>query len=383
MSSFIRRTTAASVLILSAVLAVSVQAGASPAASPGEPTPAASPHPSPGTSPTAAQVGAGWLGHQFKGRPFIRSNGKPDPGSTAEAILALAAAGVGATQAGAAVTWLESNFESYVSPSGTDPAGALATVILAAQAMGVDPTTFGGTGTANDLVTRLEDRNRRRDRTPACRLVQSHLQRCLPPGPGPHGPGQPGDRQRHHGGRRQLAQEPAVQRRWLGGLPVGHRPRSSLRRARPGHLHRTGHQLDLPGRRGPGGGGSHFRRQPHHLLRVGARMPTAASATSVLPASHPIPTRRARSSRPSSPWAGWARAPSPSPGEPRPCRPWPVFNSGCSVPKAHRGAYLFPPGKHPDLLATIQAVPGAAEVAFPLTARTLASGLPRPTCPAH
>ena len=50
------------------------------------------------------------------------------------------------------------------------------------------------------------------------------------------------------------------------------------------------------------------------------------------------------------------------------------FQLGCSAAKAHRGAFVYPGAKGPNLLATVQAVPGAAEVAFPLTARTLSSG---------
>jgi hypothetical protein len=59
-----------------------------------------------------------------------------------------------------------------------------------------------------------------------------------------------------------------------------------------------------------------------------------------------------------------------------------TFQLGCSAKASHRGAYVFPGGKGPNMVATLQAVPGAAEVAFPLKAQTLQPGLPKMTCPA-
>jgi hypothetical protein len=60
------------------------------------------------------------------------------------------------------------------------------------------------------------------------------------------------------------------------------------------------------------------------------------------------------------------------------------FQLGCSAPKAKRGAFAFQPKSDgalkPDLLATLQAVPGAAEVAFPLPAQTPTASLPRLVC---
>ena len=59
------------------------------------------------------------------------------------------------------------------------------------------------------------------------------------------------------------------------------------------------------------------------------------------------------------------------------------FQLGCSSPKAKRGAFTYPGEKGADLLATVQAVPGLAEVAFPLSAQKPASALPILQCPAH
>ena len=59
-----------------------------------------------------------------------------------------------------------------------------------------------------------------------------------------------------------------------------------------------------------------------------------------------------------------------------------TFQLGCSAKASQRGAYVFPGENGPNLIATLQAVPGAAEVAFPLTKQTLQRGLPKLTCPA-
>jgi hypothetical protein len=144
MSSFMRRATAATVVLLSVGWGASVPVSASPGR-----VSAAAP-----SQPTAAQTGAGWLGRQFTG-PFIATSGKANASFTTLAVLALAAAGVGRHQARAGIGWLEKNYQAYVSPGGVDDAGALAAVILAAQAMGTDPTAFGRK-TPTNLVTRLE-----------------------------------------------------------------------------------------------------------------------------------------------------------------------------------------------------------------------------------
>jgi hypothetical protein len=81
---------------------------------------------------------------------------KPSAGDTAEAILAMVAAGREAGDTKAAVFWLEHNFSSYVSQKGSDSPGALGTVVLAAVAAGASPTHFGGNAPSNDLVARLE-----------------------------------------------------------------------------------------------------------------------------------------------------------------------------------------------------------------------------------
>ncbi len=70
----------------------------------------------------------------------------PDTGNTADAVIALAAAGHKQSAAGA-LEWLKANSAQWAQGS---PAG-LGTLILAAHATGADPKSFGGT----DLVAAL------------------------------------------------------------------------------------------------------------------------------------------------------------------------------------------------------------------------------------
>ncbi|PRH76599.1 hypothetical protein C6N75_24695, partial [Streptomyces solincola] len=72
----------------------------------------------------------------------------PDFGNTADAVIALAAAGH-TEQAKPALTWLEKNAASWADQAG--PAG-YAQLILAAHAAGADARAFGG----DDLVARLD-----------------------------------------------------------------------------------------------------------------------------------------------------------------------------------------------------------------------------------
>ncbi|MFF3018728.1 prenyltransferase/squalene oxidase repeat-containing protein [Streptomyces sp. NPDC057939] len=100
----------------------------------------------------AAQGAAGYLAEALKkdGRLTAVTPGAdqptPDTGNTADAVIALAAAGHRQSAAGA-LEWLKGNSAEW---SKGNPA-ALATLILAAHATGTDPKSFGGT----DLVSAL------------------------------------------------------------------------------------------------------------------------------------------------------------------------------------------------------------------------------------
>lgn len=100
----------------------------------------------------AAQGGAGYLAEALKKDGHLTAltpgtdQSTADNGNTADAVIALAAAGHKQSAAGA-LEWLKGNTAEW---SKGNPAG-LATLILAAHATGTDPKSFGGT----DLVAAL------------------------------------------------------------------------------------------------------------------------------------------------------------------------------------------------------------------------------------
>ncbi|MGW6861975.1 prenyltransferase/squalene oxidase repeat-containing protein [Streptomyces xanthophaeus] len=100
----------------------------------------------------AAQGAAGYLAEALKKDGHLTAvtpgadQPTPDTGNTADAVIALAAAGHKQSAAGA-LEWLKANSAEWSKGS---PAG-LGTLILAAHATGTDPKAFGGT----DLVSAL------------------------------------------------------------------------------------------------------------------------------------------------------------------------------------------------------------------------------------
>lgn len=127
------------VLVLPAALALTgLTAGTALAAAP----PAAT---------KAASYGAGYLARHTT----AASGYGADVTATAQAVLALHAAGVGRAAATAGTTWLRGHLGAPVRSDGADNAGRLALVILAARAEGADVRHFGGNKPVNDLVTRL------------------------------------------------------------------------------------------------------------------------------------------------------------------------------------------------------------------------------------
>ncbi len=83
--------------------------------------------------------------------PSSTTPGQADLGSTANAILALASAGVDPAGAPAALAYMQGQVDNYVPQDGADGPGQLALLILDAHALGANPASFGGT----DLVSRL------------------------------------------------------------------------------------------------------------------------------------------------------------------------------------------------------------------------------------
>jgi hypothetical protein len=104
--------------------------------------------------PVPARAGARWLASQQSPLGFMPTapgSGVPSLSATAQTILALSAANVDPHGASLALSYMESNVDSYVTVDAADGPGQLALLILDAEALGVDPTTFGGT----NLVSRL------------------------------------------------------------------------------------------------------------------------------------------------------------------------------------------------------------------------------------
>ncbi|UFQ15355.1 terpene cyclase/mutase family protein [Streptomyces huasconensis] len=107
----------------------------------------------PDTASQAASNGTGFLlkllgkheDHLMSAMPGAKD--QPDQGNTADAVVALAAAGQ-SEQAGKSAEWLAKNSAAWAKQSG--PA-AYAQLVFAARAAGLDPRDFGGA----DLVERL------------------------------------------------------------------------------------------------------------------------------------------------------------------------------------------------------------------------------------
>ncbi|MEW2139184.1 prenyltransferase/squalene oxidase repeat-containing protein [Streptomyces sp. NPDC005409] len=121
----------------------------------GTDTPAAAlacPAADPADPVAAAQGAAGYLAQALKKDGHLTAvtpgadQPTPDTGNTADAVIALAAAGHKQAAAGA-LEWLKGNSAAWAK----DSPAALGTLILTAHATGTDPKSFGGT----DLVAAL------------------------------------------------------------------------------------------------------------------------------------------------------------------------------------------------------------------------------------
>jgi hypothetical protein len=108
--------------------------------------------------PTAAKIAATWLANQVGPQGFIPQAGSPSTpnlSSSAQAVLALAAAGVGSNQVNALLGYFSNHIDDFVVHGSNDDPGALAYLILDFAAGGQDPTDVGPGHV--DLVTRLEN----------------------------------------------------------------------------------------------------------------------------------------------------------------------------------------------------------------------------------
>ncbi|MDR2566403.1 MAG: terpene cyclase/mutase family protein [Bifidobacteriaceae bacterium] len=117
------------------------------------------PPPAPVTPATgSAAAAAGWLGRQLAASgDVLIGNGVTDWGLTVDALLALAATGVGADQAAATAAKLGASGEDYIGAPGEIGAkwAAVAKLALALQVAGLDPAGFQAGGAARNLVADL------------------------------------------------------------------------------------------------------------------------------------------------------------------------------------------------------------------------------------
>jgi hypothetical protein len=111
------------------------------------------------TTDDPVQAAAGWLATGLVDGERLEGDFGPDVGLTADAVFALAGAGVAAEQLAAASAWLATQVAGYTQGQPFDApdavyAGATAKLVLALLADGRDVTDVGGV----DLVAQLQDR---------------------------------------------------------------------------------------------------------------------------------------------------------------------------------------------------------------------------------
>jgi hypothetical protein len=138
---------AALVAVATAVALVGspVVAGAESAPTSGPPTASAS---------TAAQLGAGYLARQLDAGVPLPGFGGPDWGLTLQAGTALAETGVGTDRLPGLWSAVEANRDTVVAPGGSDDPGRIARVVLLAVLIGENPRSVGSSP-GEDMVTRL------------------------------------------------------------------------------------------------------------------------------------------------------------------------------------------------------------------------------------
>jgi hypothetical protein len=334
--------------------------------------------------PTAARDGAGWLGRQF-----LSSGDLPTSENVAGldnlplALTALVAAGTGRAPAAAGLGYLEAHFQSFVSESvsktkSVDLPGRLAEVILAAVAGGANPARFGGNHPANDLLARLLATETKTGSDAG--LFGS-----------PDGP--------------------TYSSAYTEGLAL-------LALAAAGQSNRLGDAW-LVRQQCSNGGWTTYRPSTSKACPAenpakfaGADTNSTALATQALVAQKTTPRLSPLSffekaeypnggfgyigtvakSQPVDPdstavviqaLVALHKLDDPSfskSGGAKPERALSHFQLGCAAPVSERGAYDYPGAKGPNLFATIQAIPAAAEKAFPIKKGTLSPDLPRTSC---
>ena len=333
------------------------------------------------TRAQAAKYGAGWLARQITANGGDVSSSGVDVSDTAYAVLALHAAGVGKAASDQAVAWLETQLGTGLEAGdGSDDPGKLGYDIMAAVSAGVNPRQFGGTGAANDLVTRL--------------LATI---RTTGPDTGLFGSADPSfDGAFRQGtalaalkaaGVSKATVAPALA--WLQGQQCANGLWESYRSdttaacdpADPNTF--SGPDTNSTSMAVQGLAAWHEKPGKASILTAfrqiqsadGGFADIAAKGQSSDPDSTALVIQAilAEGANPAS--AGFTKAGA------TPYDALTSYQLGCSARKAYRGSFYYPFGTPaPSLLATVQAVPAEAATTFPLAASTPSTAVPQPAC---
>ena len=376
---FMSRLTAARVSLAALIAAAGPAATAAATAAPG-PAATAAATAAPGPVPVGASLAAGWLARHFQPDGNLpASAGEPGIDYLPLGIVALAAARTGSAQVHAGIRFLESHFESYARvpasrTSTVDSPGRLAEVILAAVAAKADPRAFGGTAHANDLVARLL-------------ATQAHS------GPDAGLFGSPA--------------APTYSSAYTQGL-------SLLALAAAGEPNRPGAGWLLR-QQCYGGGWESYRSSPAPCVAPDpakfqgpdtnstALAVEGLVATGMSPRHDPLPFFR-RAQYPSGGFGYYGTDSAAQPADPDSTAVvaqallalrhlsvtrrnghdaltgLAAFQFRCGAPSFARGAYRYPGAAGPNLYATIQAIPAAAQVPYPVRPGPASSELPVEHC---
>lgn len=322
--------------------------------------------------PTDAGYGAGYLARQLAANGgYVESYGSVDLSSTAYAVLALHAAGVGADQSAAAIGYLEANSGTALDyADGTGNPGLLGDVIMAAVASGQNPAAFGGTTPADDLTARL-----------LATVQTSGKDKGL------FGDGDP----TYDGAFRQGIALAALHAAGVKAKTVGssiawltrQQCKDGLWESYRSNTHQACPAADPDTFVGPDTNSTGLAAQG---LAAFGRHPKKAALVASLEAvrssdgGFPYLAAAGQSSDPDSTALSIQAllAEGADPGAAYAALE--TYQLGCSAPTADRGAYFYPGSSDPNTVATVQAVVAAAGATLPLKASTPSSAVPAPTC---
>jgi LPXTG-motif cell wall-anchored protein len=315
-----------------------------------------------GDPTTDARDGAAWLAGKVNASGFIpqaANPANPDLSDSAQAVTALAAAGVGKTTISALVGYLGTHIDALVVSNAVDSPGALANLILAVKAAGGDPTSFGPV--QSNLVTRLVATQQASGLFGAAdpsfgdgafRQGLSLLALSAAGVANPAGVTWLEGQQCADGSWTSFRADTSVACPAVDPVSFSGPDTNSTALAVLG-LHAQGATTPvtagvaaLDAVRNAGGGWGFLARSDQAT--------DADSTGDVLQALRTV--------------NGVADAPGIAALQ--------ALQVGCSGAAADRGGIAFQPGLTPDALSTVQAVPALAEVALPITAATIADGVP-------